>query len=190
MLWGTGLEVTSDADGGFSLANLPGGTHTLEARAVGFTPAEVPVDIVQGAPGATEVELMNFGVTLDTVRVTGQRLYTSAHEREFERRLRTGVGHVISAADIEKRRPQVLTDLLRTVPGVMVLPGARSGEDVFMRGGQAILGSGLCRPDCGSMGCASRTTSCFRSTRWFRRATSAPWRYTPIRRWSPPTSRP
>lgn len=147
MLWGTGLEATSDADGGFSLANLPGGTHTLEARAVGFTPAEVPVDIVQGAPGATEVELMNFGITLDTVRVTGQRLYTSAHEREFERRLRTGVGHVISAAEIEKRRPQVLTDLLRTVPGVMVLPGQRSGEDVFMRGGQAILGSGFCRPD-------------------------------------------
>ena len=29
----------------------------------------------------------------------------------------------------------------------MVLPGNHSSEDVFMRGGQAILGSGLCRPD-------------------------------------------
>jgi hypothetical protein len=29
----------------------------------------------------------------------------------------------------------------------MVLPGQHSAEDVFMRGGQAILGSGLCRPD-------------------------------------------
>jgi hypothetical protein len=147
MLWGTGMEATSDADGAFSLANLPGGTHTLEARAVGFNPAETPVDIVQGAPGGTEVELTNFGITLDTVRVRGQRLYSSQREREFERRLRTGVGHVIDETEIEKRKPMVLTDLLRTVPGVMVLPGKRSSEDVFMRGGQAILGSGLCRPD-------------------------------------------
>ena len=147
MLWGTGLEAMSDGDGAFSMTNLPGGTHTLEARAVGFTPAQTAVDIVQGAPGATEVELMNFGITLDTVRVTGQRLYTSAREREFERRLRTGVGHVIDEKEIEKRRPQVLTDLLRSVPGVMVLPGQRSSEDVFMRGGQAVMGTGLCRPD-------------------------------------------
>lgn len=147
MLWGTGIETTSDADGAFSLASLPGGTHTLEARAVGFTPAETPVDIVQGAPGAAEVELMNFGITLDTVRISARRLYTSQREAAFERRLRTGVGHVIDEKEIEKRQPQVLTDLLRTVPGVMVLPGRRSSEDVFMRGGQAILGSGLCRPD-------------------------------------------
>ncbi len=52
-------------------SGLPGGTHTLEARAVGFMPARTPVDIVQGTPGATEVELTNFGITLDTVRVFG-----------------------------------------------------------------------------------------------------------------------
>jgi hypothetical protein len=146
MLWGTGMETTSGADGSFSMASLPGGTHTLEARAVGFTPAQTPVDIVQGAPGATEVELTNFGITLDTVRVTA-RVYSSKREQEFERRLRTGTGHLIDEKEIEKRRPQVLTDLLRTVPGVMVVPGQRSSEVAYMRGGLAVLGSGLCRPD-------------------------------------------
>jgi len=147
MVWGTGIETTTDADGAFSLGGLPGGTHTLEARAVGFSPVLTPVDIVHGAPGAAEVELSSFGITLDTVRVSAQRLYTSGREQAFERRLKTGVGHVIDEKEIEKRRPQVLTDLLRTIPGVMILPGQHSGEDVFMRGGQAILGSGLCRPD-------------------------------------------
>jgi hypothetical protein len=33
------------------------------------------------------------------------------------------------------------------VPGVLIMPSRYSSEDVWMRGGQAILGGGLCRPD-------------------------------------------
>lgn len=147
MMWGTGIETTSDADGRFALGALPGGTHTLEVRAVGFSPVQQAVDIVHGAPGSAEVELTNLGITLDTVRVSAQRVFTSRREADFERRLRSGHGHLIDENEIEKRRPLELTDLLRTVPGVHVLPGRRSGYDVYMRGGQAILGSGLCRAD-------------------------------------------
>jgi hypothetical protein len=148
-MWGTGIEVASDADGKFSLTGLPSGTHMVEVRAVGFTPATQAVDIVQGASGSTEIELANLAFALDTVRVTAQRerIYTSASTAAFERRRKYAVGHVIDEAEIEKRRPIVFTDLLRTVPGVTVVPGKRSGWDVFMRGGQAILGSGYCRPD-------------------------------------------
>ena len=65
----------------------------------------------------------------------------------MEQRLRKSLGHDVGAAEIEKWQPQVMTDLLRRIPGVQILPGKRSGEDVYMRGGQAILGSGMCRPD-------------------------------------------
>ena len=68
-VWGTGIETVTNADGEFTLGNLPGGTHTLEARAVGFAPARQPVDIVRGASGAAEVELSNLAITLDTIRV-------------------------------------------------------------------------------------------------------------------------
>jgi hypothetical protein len=146
-VWGTGIEVTSDQDGKFALAALPAGTHTLEVRAVGFTPATQPVDIVQGTPGSTEIELTNLGITLDTVRVVAQRVYTNARDAAFERRLKYSVGHIIDEAEIEKRRPIVITDLLRTVPGVLVVPGKRSGMDILMRGGHSILGTGYCRPD-------------------------------------------
>ena len=149
MVWGTGLQATSNADGQFSLAGLPHGTHTLEVRAVGFSPTQRAVDIVQGVAGATDVEMANVAIALDTVRVVAQRVFTSRRTTDFERRLktRTGTGHLIDDAEIEKRRPQVVTDILRTIPGVQILPGRRSGEDIFMRGGLAILGSGLCRPD-------------------------------------------
>jgi len=146
-VWGTGLEAVSDADGRFSFATLPPGTHTLEVRAVGFSPARQPVDIVLGAPGATEVELSNLGITLDTVRVVAQRMFSSRPDAEIERRLAKSLGHLIDEKELEKRRPMVMTDVLRTIPGVQILPGRRSGEDVWMRGGQGILGNGRCRPD-------------------------------------------
>jgi hypothetical protein len=148
-LWGTGIEVASDAEGRFSLSGLPAGTHMVEVRAVGFTPATQAVDIVQGAPGSAEIELANLAFALDTVRVTAQRerIYTNARDAAFERRLKYSTGHVIDEAQIEKRQPIVLTDLLRSVPGVLVVPGKRSGYDVFMRGGLAVLGNGYCRPD-------------------------------------------
>jgi carboxypeptidase family protein/TonB-dependent receptor-like protein len=146
-VWGTGIEAVTDATGAFALAALPGGTHTLEVRAVGFMPARQPVDIVPGAPDAAEVELTNLGITLDTVRVSAQRIYTSRRTADFERRLHSGVGHIIDEKEIEKRHPMMLTDLLRTVPGVLIVPSRYSGEDVLMRGGQGILGPGTCRPD-------------------------------------------
>ena len=141
-LWGTGVETTTNERGEFFLGALPGGTHTLDVRAVGFTPVQQPVDIIQGAAGGTEIELANLGIMLDTVRVTA-RLYTSRKLAEFERRMRSGLGHYILEADIERRRPMFLTDLLRMVPGVSVMPSRFGGEDVLMRADI----TGRCRPE-------------------------------------------
>ena len=144
-VWGTGIETVTNGDGEFSLTNLPGGTHTLEARAVGFAPARQPVDIVPGAPGSAEVELMNLGITLDTIKVTAQRVYTRPLP-DFERRMRRGFGRFFDEKELERRKPNFLTDLLRTLPGVYVVPSTWGGDDVLMRGGPG-LGRGLCRPD-------------------------------------------
>ena len=146
-LWGTGLEATTGTDGMFQLSDLPGGTQTLDVRAVGFAPMQRPVDIVQGGPDATEVALENLAIMLDTVRVAAERIYTSPRTADFERRLRTGMGHIIEAKEIAKRQAVTLTDILRMVPGVLIVPSRYASEDVLMRGGEAVLGGGTCRPD-------------------------------------------
>ena len=153
-VWGTGVEMVTNADGAFALGTLPGGTHTLEVRAVGFAPARQPVDIVPGSQGAAEVELTNLGIILDTVKVTAQRVYVSRRLFDFERRMRmgferrkrTGMGRFIDEEEIERRKPTLLTDLLRSVPGVYVEPSVWGGDDVLMRG-NAGLGLAKCRPD-------------------------------------------
>ena len=143
-VWGTGTETVTNANGEFTLGHLPGGTHTLEARALGFSPARQPVDIVSGSAGAAQVELANLGITLDTIKVTAQRVYLRPLA-DFERRKRMGFGRFFDETEIERRKPISLTDLLRTLPGVRVVPSEWGGEDVLMRGG--LGGVGLCRPE-------------------------------------------
>jgi hypothetical protein len=138
-VWGTGLETVTSTDGAFTLGDLPEGTHTLEARAVGFAPARQPVDIVRGSPGAAEVELANLAITLETVRVFAQRVYPSPFAGDFERRRRRGGGRFFDETEIEQRKPTLLTDLVRGIPGVRVVPSIWGGVDVLMHGG--------CRPD-------------------------------------------
>ena len=144
-VWGTGIETVTSADGEFTLGNLPEGTHTLEARAVGFAPARHPVDIVRSSPGAAEVELTNLAITLDTVKVFAQRVYPSPFSGDFERRRRMGGGHFLDEKEIERRKPTLLTDLLRTIPGVRVVPTIWGGVEALMRDGRG-LSAGTCRP--------------------------------------------
>ncbi len=139
-VWGTGIETVTSMDGEFTLGNLPEGTHTLETRAVGFAPARQPVDIVRGSPGAAEVELANIAITLDTMKVFAQRIYPSPFSGDFERRRRVGGGRFFDEKEIEQRRPTLLTDLLRGIPGIRVVPSIWGGVDVAMSPGN-------CRPD-------------------------------------------
>ena len=139
-VWGTGIETVTSADGEFTLGNLPEGTHTLEARAVGFAPSRQPVDIVRGTPGTAEVELTNFAITLDTIKVFAQRVYPSPFSGDFERRRRMGGGRFLDEKEIEQRKPTLLTDLLRTIPGVRVVPTIWGGVE-------PVMSAGNCRPD-------------------------------------------
>ena len=143
-LWATGAEIRTDADGMFVLSDLPSGTHTLEIRAVGYTPVRRPVDITESTEVAA-VELGNLAIRLDTLRVTAQRAYRSPLV-DFERRRKSGLGRFMDEDEIEKRRPLVLTDLLRMTPGVFVVPADAFGDAVLMRGGGALT-SPMCRPD-------------------------------------------
>ena len=140
---GTVARTTSNADGEFSLGGLPLGTHTMEVRAIGFSPANVPVDIVSGLAENAEVELTPVAVTLDTIRVSAQRVYASRRLMEVERRSRSGMGHILNANEINKRNPWTLTDLLRTMPGIRMTPGKFMGYVVRMREPH---GMGFCAP--------------------------------------------
>lgn len=134
-VWGSGRDATSAADGTYSLAGLPVGTHTLEARAIGYAPLREAVDLIGGEGVTRDVQLAKAPLLLDTVRVRGEGGARRWGLQEFEARRRTGTGYYLDEAAITARNAFFTADLVRTIPGVTVAPGRRSGYLVLMRGG-------------------------------------------------------
>lgn len=134
-VWGSGLEATSDADGSYSLAGLPVGTHTLEARAIGYAPSREAVDLLDGEGVVRDLQLARAPAVLDTVRVRGEGGARRWGLQEFEVRRRSGTGYYLDEAAITARNAFFTADLVRMIPGVTVAPARRSGYLVLMRGG-------------------------------------------------------
>ena len=139
----TAAGARSSLDGSFELRELPIGTHTLEARAIGYAPRRLAVDITDGDTARLVFTMTAADRTLDTVRVLGERT-TPAWKREFESRRRQGLGRFVDEATIARRDPMMVTDLLAGLPGITIRAGAfASQSQLLMR----TFSGGLCRPD-------------------------------------------
>ncbi|HEX6535774.1 MAG TPA: carboxypeptidase regulatory-like domain-containing protein [Gemmatimonadaceae bacterium] len=134
VVWGSAASASTGEDGSFTLAALPAGTHTVEARYVGFVPVRAAVDLQHGRTTTVSMALAERVSMLGAVTVFGKRSRRGAVSGFLERR-RHGIGRFFTRGDIEHRKPFQLTDLLRDVPGVRVVPTAGFRYAVVMRGG-------------------------------------------------------
>lgn len=141
LLWGTEVDVQTSERGVFVLDSLPGGTHTLEIRVIGYVPVMRVVHLAASRPATIEVTLDKAAVILATETVRGKLVY-SRQLVEFDRRRRSGFGRYLSPADIERRPNARLSSLLQGMLGVHVRPGSSGSSTVTMRGDM----SGDCTP--------------------------------------------
>ena len=144
-LRGTDVETVADANGAYSLANLPAGTQTIEARAIGFVPIARSVTLSSRSPLRFDVRFDSAARILQTVEVKGTQLYDRATQ-EFNDAKKRGFGYFIDRETIEDRQPFNTSDLLRTAPGVMVTTSGQPGSsaNIVIRGGGGFSGS--CQP--------------------------------------------
>ncbi len=127
-----GLEVRANARGEWVLPNVPVGTRMLETRAVGYYPTRRAVDVVEGrAP--IRVELATLKSVLDTVKIRATR-DADRHKSGFEDRRRQGYGKFVTTADIERRKPFVLSDMLKMQPSVQLERGTDGSQTITIRG--------------------------------------------------------
>jgi hypothetical protein len=144
-LRGTDIETVADATGAYTLANLPGGTQTLEARAIGFVPIARSVTLSPKRAIRFDVRFDSAARILQNVQVTGERVYDRATQ-EFMDAKKRGFGYFIDRETIEDRQPFQTSDLLRTAPGVTVYSSGAPGSqaNISIRGGGGFSGS--CQP--------------------------------------------
>lgn len=113
-----GPQTRTNARGEWSISDAPTGTHMLEIRALGYYPERRRVDVVTDA-APLRTALSTLRAVLDTVRIRATRL-SGANFAGFEERRRSGIGKYLSAAEIERRHPVVVSDLFRNMAGVRV----------------------------------------------------------------------
>ena len=123
LLSGAG-EARTNERGEFVLPELPHGTHMLEARAIGYVPAQEIVDIVAFRREQAEFFLLDVrGFLLDTVRVNAVRRLDAAARRGFEQRRRMGSGYFVDESELDTLRAISFRDLVRRIPGIRFVRG-------------------------------------------------------------------
>jgi hypothetical protein len=144
LVWGSGVTGSTGEDGTFILSGLPAGTQALEVRYVGYAPRRVTVDLASHATRSVTVTLDQRADVLGQVTVYGK---PSKRQRDFTgffQRSKSGFGHFLTRADIEKRHPFQFTDLFRMIPGFMVIPDSGFGYRIVSSRGTNL--SGKCQP--------------------------------------------
>ena len=128
---GSGREELTNANGQYAIATLPEGSYTLEARAVGFQPLRLPVDLLADREILVDVTLSALAPNLDTLRVRANR---TVPLEEFNRRRRLGFGYFLDEEAITKKAPTYMGDIFRGTPGIVTMPGDFGRDRVLLRG--------------------------------------------------------
>ena len=119
-LEGQDLVVLSDKNGKFKFPKVAAGTYLVRAEVEGYPAATTTV--VLAAKDRIEIEF-RVGVSdaqaLPDLEVEADQPRISPIA-EFNRRVSEGRGHYFTRADIERRNPPTLYDLMRAIPGVRV----------------------------------------------------------------------
>lgn len=123
---GDSAVVTTDSLGRYRLSNVPLGPQVMEVRRVGYMPRQFSLNVRPGENRATDLHLTPI-VALDSIRVVARRTVY----REFESRAKlASFGRFLRAEDIERKRPLLTSDLVRQIPGFMVVRTSTSDLDV------------------------------------------------------------
>jgi len=129
----------TDSAGDAQFGDLLKGNYRIEARAIGYAPAEMTVEL-GGDKLRISVSLDRISTALDTVRVRAEN--TSRNLREFEERRRHKIGRFFTDSALMDNRAKGLKWMLATqIPGVRV------------------NGRGVISDEMGEMGAGARSTS-------------------------------
>ncbi len=119
-LMGVSAATITRANGDFVLDSLPSGTQAIVVRQLGYKPTEQAVELSARSPARVTVKLGIFVPELSAVEVVSARDLGLQKVGFTDRKRSSTGGYFIDPDQIEKRRAQLFSDLLRTVPGIRV----------------------------------------------------------------------
>ncbi len=143
--------ITNDA-GVYEFIAAPAARVRVNVRRIGFEPSEERVTLDERKPRQLDFELQAIPEQLDSVMV--REAGGTGRMAEFWARRMSGNGAYITREEIDRRRPQHSSDLLRTVTGVKVIAGdggldrtviSMGRNPVFRSGPNSMTMGSVCR---------------------------------------------
>jgi hypothetical protein len=101
-------EVRTDAEGRFTVRDVPSGSREVQVLSVGMTPAMLVADVTPRGTTTVRIEIRKL-TTLETVRVTGTAMQRRVIQG-FADRKRQGMGHFADSTEIG-RAPNIAAAL-------------------------------------------------------------------------------
>jgi hypothetical protein len=141
LVLGSPRTTRTRADGSYGLTELPAGSVTLEARAIGYRRARVSVELKRGVRTPASFVLAPAPVQLPEVTVAAR---TPLGDNGFETRRAHATGYFITRADIIRRGTVEVGDLFRTVPGLKVEPVGGTDYQILSYRGRGL--DAMCVP--------------------------------------------
>jgi hypothetical protein len=112
---------STDSSGFVRLGGLSASRVDLEIRLLGYQPLSLDVGVPAGDTLLLTIPLEPSPLILPEVRAEVEAGPRSRQLTEFYQRVRTGTGQYFTRAEIERRGPRDLSDLMRLVPGMRLL---------------------------------------------------------------------
>jgi hypothetical protein len=128
------VRVRSDSAGKFHASGLTAAAVTVRVRRLGYQPKTLDLVLREGSPPIL-ITLEPNPAELGTVKIREIAAEPDARLREFyARRASNSFGKYFEGSDIEKRRPQFISEMFRQVPGVTLSASGRVGNTLRIRG--------------------------------------------------------
>ena len=134
VLVGTSLFTTSNAEGRYSIRNVPAGTYSVRVIRVGFQEQKKPITVSGG-------ETVTLDFTLDQVVVRLTEVVTTATGEQRKVELGNAVANIDAAKIVETSPVSNVQDVLASrTPGVQVIGGSQTGggSRVRIRGNSSL----------------------------------------------------
>lgn len=126
---GSTMGTQTRANGEYVLPRVPGGTHTLQGRLLGYRPESVRVEVAGGQRTIQNFTLRRDPLQLQTMVVTG----TQSPRMNLDASVAVTT---LTATEIDAAAPRSTTEMLRYVPGFTRVEssGGEVNQNISMRG--------------------------------------------------------
>jgi Carboxypeptidase regulatory-like domain/TonB-dependent Receptor Plug Domain len=109
----------SDDRGWFIFDGVAAGSHRLSVEMIGYAARADTLDVRAGQVNEVRLTIAKTAISLEPIEVTVRSGWLES-SGFYEREESSAAGHFVNRADIERKQPHVLTDLLSDIPGLRV----------------------------------------------------------------------